>query len=236
MTITNKPKVYCLCGSTKFKRLFSEINKKLSLAGHIVLSVGCFTHAERIDLTEKTKADLDQLHLRKLDMADVAYIINPAGYVGKSLINEIRYCRDNHIPIKWLEPPCEYCDGAGSMDSGGVTPQGDGIEIACEACRPGEIFKLYSFSDRYSLELASFTTEELRELVTYHGDLDPPAKLLDTWEYWPFTAGMTKGRSYPSHLDLLYCRDLLKRRKEAEAFNAEAESSLTKEDHGTKTE
>jgi len=38
-------KVITLCGSTRFKDDFERINKALTLAGNIVISVGCFGHA-----------------------------------------------------------------------------------------------------------------------------------------------------------------------------------------------
>lgn len=40
-----KYKVITLCGSTKFKKEFQEIQKKLTLEGNIVISVGLFGHA-----------------------------------------------------------------------------------------------------------------------------------------------------------------------------------------------
>ena len=38
-------RVITLCGSTRFKEDFERVNKELTLAGHIVISVGCFGHS-----------------------------------------------------------------------------------------------------------------------------------------------------------------------------------------------
>lgn len=72
---TTKPKVITLCGSTKFKNEFEQKNKELTLAGNIVISVGLFGHSGDI-ITAYQKLMLDDLHKRKIDMADAIYVIN----------------------------------------------------------------------------------------------------------------------------------------------------------------
>ena len=42
----SKYKVITLCGSTKFKDEFINENKRLTLEGNIVISVGLFGHAD----------------------------------------------------------------------------------------------------------------------------------------------------------------------------------------------
>lgn len=69
--MVGKYKVVTLCGSTKFKEQFIETQKRLTLEGHIVISVGLFGHSGDTEVwTEGTKAMLDDMHLRKIDMAD----------------------------------------------------------------------------------------------------------------------------------------------------------------------
>ena len=50
--------VITLCGSTRFKEDFERVNKELTLAGNIVLSVGCFGHSGDV-FTEEQKVMLD---------------------------------------------------------------------------------------------------------------------------------------------------------------------------------
>lgn len=83
-------KVITLCGSTRFKEDFERVNKELTLAGNIVISVGCFGHAGDV-FTDEQKIMLDDIHKRKIDMADAIYVINKDGYIGSSTRSEIQY-------------------------------------------------------------------------------------------------------------------------------------------------
>ena len=85
-----KYKVITLCGSTKFKDDFERVNRELTLAGNIVISVGCFGHAGDT-FTEEQKVMLDDIHKCKIDMADAIYVINKGGYIGASTKSEIQY-------------------------------------------------------------------------------------------------------------------------------------------------
>lgn len=83
-------KVITLCGSTRFKEDFERVNRELTLAGNIVISVGCFGHSGDT-FTEEQKVMLDDIHKRKIDMADAIYVINKDGYIGSSTRSEIQY-------------------------------------------------------------------------------------------------------------------------------------------------
>ena len=94
-------KVITLCGSTRFKNEFMEVQKQLTLAGNIVISVGLFGHSGDNEVWEnmdegtltKTKEMLDDMHKRKIDMADEIFVINVGGYIGSSTQSEIEYAR-----------------------------------------------------------------------------------------------------------------------------------------------
>lgn len=98
------PEVVCLCGSTRFEDAYRAENRRLTLAGKIVLTVGVFGHSEPGTLTDEQKAQLDALHKRKIDLADRIHVINVDGYVGDSTREEIAYARARDIPVTWLEP------------------------------------------------------------------------------------------------------------------------------------
>lgn len=83
-------KVITLCGSSRFKEDFERINKELTLAGNIVISLGVWGHAGDT-FTEEQKIMLDDIHKRKIDMADAIYVINKDGYIGSSTRSEIQY-------------------------------------------------------------------------------------------------------------------------------------------------
>lgn len=93
------PEVVCLCGSTKFKDEYRSENRRLSMEGKIVLSVGLFGHADNVDLSEEEKEDLDKLHKRKIDLADRVHVIDVDGYVGSSTQSEIEYAKQLQMPV-----------------------------------------------------------------------------------------------------------------------------------------
>jgi len=94
-------KVITLCGSTRFKDEFIEQQKRLTLEGNIVISVGCFGHSGDV-FTEEQKVMLDDMHKRKIDMADEIFVINVSGYIGSSTKSEIEYANKTGKPINYL--------------------------------------------------------------------------------------------------------------------------------------
>jgi len=101
-----KYKVITLCGSTKFKDEFVEVQRKLTLEGNIVISVGLFGHADgeyETVLTDEVKIMLDDMHKRKIDMAEEIFVINKNGYIGESTRSEIDYASKKGKKISYLE-------------------------------------------------------------------------------------------------------------------------------------
>jgi hypothetical protein len=106
----DRPRIVCLCGSTKFKAEFIEWNSKLTIAGEIVLSVGMFGHADFPDEDwfakhAKTKTRLDELHKRKIDLADYIFVLNVGGYIGESTASEIAYAQSIGRTVQYLHQP-----------------------------------------------------------------------------------------------------------------------------------
>ena len=108
--MVGKYKVITLCGSTRFKDAFMEAQKRLTLEGNIVISVGLFGHSGDNEVWEnmdegtltKTKAMLDDMHKRKIDMADEIFVINVGGYIGSSTRSEIAYAVAAGKPVHYL--------------------------------------------------------------------------------------------------------------------------------------
>jgi hypothetical protein len=104
LNMVGKYKVITLCGSTKFKDEFLREQKRLSLEGNIVISVGMFGHSGDSEaLNEETKEMLDDMHKRKIDMADEIFVINKNGYIGSSTKSEIEYAIKNHKIVNYME-------------------------------------------------------------------------------------------------------------------------------------
>ena len=105
-------RVITLCGSTRFKDAFMEAQKRLTLEGNIVISVGLFGHSGDAEVwvnmdegtLTKTKEMLDDMHKRKIDLSDGIYVINVGGYIGESTRSEIEYAKMTGKSIAYLEP------------------------------------------------------------------------------------------------------------------------------------
>jgi len=99
-----RPKVVCLCGSGRFREAFEHAEFNETLAGHIVLTIGCNTKdVARTPELSRHKPMLDELHLRKIDMADEVLILNVGGYIGESTRNELNYARSLQKTVRFLE-------------------------------------------------------------------------------------------------------------------------------------
>lgn len=107
----NGYKIITLCGSTKFKDDFMRVQKELTLAGNIVISVGLFGHSGDNEVWEnmdegtktKTKIMLDDMHKRKIDLSDEIFVINKNGYIGESTKSEIEYAKMTNKTVNYME-------------------------------------------------------------------------------------------------------------------------------------
>ena len=109
-----RPTIVCLCGSTRFWRTFQQASLEETMVGKIVLSIGAasgtddehFGNLPR-DEYDRVKAMLDELHLRKIDLADEVLILNVQGYIGPSTARELAYARSLGKRVRFLEPTGE---------------------------------------------------------------------------------------------------------------------------------
>ena len=105
----NRPKIICLCGSTRFWKTFRDVGLRLTLAGKIVLSIGICAPNSKILAHPNSpygkfqKRRLDELHKRKIDLADEVLILNVDGYIGESTRSELEYAKIHGKIIKYLE-------------------------------------------------------------------------------------------------------------------------------------
>ncbi|WP_245598449.1 hypothetical protein [Glycomyces arizonensis] len=92
------PQIVCICGSTRFRDDMAEANRKFTLAGTIVLAPAVFQHRGDAITTDQ-KRTLDELHLKKIDVADVVFVVDPGSYIGESTRREIAYAESKGKPI-----------------------------------------------------------------------------------------------------------------------------------------
>lgn len=104
------PEIVVLCGSTRFYDEFQRANYDLTMEGKIVLSVGFYPHAkdrhghgEGVGHDSSEKVALDELHKRKIDLADRVLVLNVGGYIGESTRGEIAYAIATGCPVDYME-------------------------------------------------------------------------------------------------------------------------------------
>ena len=107
------PKTICLCGSTRFTEQMLIIQWELTKQGVIVLSwcalpdsyfknrlLKATTHLGDV---EDVKELVDEVHKRKIDLADEVFVLNVDGYIGVSTQSEIDYAMNTGKPVRYLE-------------------------------------------------------------------------------------------------------------------------------------
>ena len=104
MTEHPRPTIVCLCGSTRFMQEFYDANMRETLDGKIVLTVGMSSKGD-CKPTDEQKVALDELHKRKIDLADEVLILNVGGYIGDSTRSELEYAQKHGKRIRFLNPP-----------------------------------------------------------------------------------------------------------------------------------
>lgn len=108
-----RPRIICLCGSTRFIEQFAVKTWELEREGFIVL--GCTllppwycNVPDHFGEATGTKEQCDELHLRKIDLADEVLVLNIGGYIGESTRQEIEYATAIGKPVNYVE---EQTDG-----------------------------------------------------------------------------------------------------------------------------
>lgn len=130
VTRLQRPKIVCLCGSTKFKQEFEEANVRETFNEHVVLSVCCFAHADNLWslITPEMKSKLDELHKRKIDLADEILVLNVGGYIGDSTKSEIAHAIKTGKKVRWLDP-ARIPAGYGAEDHATKTGQKEDLPV-----------------------------------------------------------------------------------------------------------
>ena len=104
-----RPKIICLCGSTRFTKQMLIVQWELTKMGNIVLSWcalpdSYFKDDDKFHVGDKegVKKIVDEIHKRKIDLSDEIFVINVNRYIGESTKSEIEYARKLKKPIKYL--------------------------------------------------------------------------------------------------------------------------------------
>lgn len=102
MTTADRPRIVCLCGSTRFRSEYTRAFYQEEHAGRICLSVPCYKDDPCCKSPEDW-ARLDALHRHKIDLADEILVLNVGGYIGDSTRAEIEYAIAVGKPVRYWE-------------------------------------------------------------------------------------------------------------------------------------
>jgi hypothetical protein len=106
---TEKPKIIVLCGSSRFVDemavimwLLERDHGQIAMGLHLLpqwYSVNL--QADHLAEHEGVNEAMDELHLRKIDLADEVLVVNPEGYIGKSTKREVEYATKKEKSISF---------------------------------------------------------------------------------------------------------------------------------------
>jgi hypothetical protein len=102
--IIQKPKIVCICGSSRFNDEIAQANVRFTLQGKIVISTTCLvaSNIPRCNLDNKSKQVIFNLNMQKIQMADEIYIVNPDAYIGEFTQQLIAYARMEGKPLAYM--------------------------------------------------------------------------------------------------------------------------------------
>lgn len=101
-----KPKIVVLCGSSRFSQILAACawlieRDEQAITMGLHLPPKCYG----VDFPDShlVTSAIDELHLRKIDLADEVFVVNYGNYIGKSTKNEIEYAQSHNVPIRWFQ-------------------------------------------------------------------------------------------------------------------------------------
>lgn len=149
------PEVVCLCGSSRFIGQMAVEAWELEKAGIIALSCHLLpswyegVQQDHQAEHEGVAAQLDELHLRKIDVSDRVRVVNITGYIGERTRAEIDYAESIGCPVQFVEMPgCEH--------KGTLLPRGERWE--CQHCHELFEFATPALTPCAESEMASETS------------------------------------------------------------------------------
>lgn len=104
----DKPEVIVLCGSSRFVDVMAvcawliERDEYAVAMGLHLLPQWYPDCPDHLAEHENVSIKMDQLHLRKIDLADGIFVVNYDDYIGDSTKNEIEYAKNKSKNIRWF--------------------------------------------------------------------------------------------------------------------------------------
>ena len=105
---SDKPKIVVLCGSSRFVDvmavcawLIERDEQAIALGLHLLPVWYPDCPKDHLAEHEGVAERMDELHLRKIDLADEIFIVNLQNYIGESTTREIAYAMSLKKTIRW---------------------------------------------------------------------------------------------------------------------------------------
>ncbi|MEJ5867678.1 hypothetical protein WDV85_07990 [Pseudokineococcus sp. 5B2Z-1] len=98
------PEVVSLCGSSRLRDVFEREQRRLTLEGRIVISLGFFEQPRGAAAPAADGVDLGELHKREIDLSQRIHVVNVGGHVGRSTRSEIKHAERHGIAVAYMEP------------------------------------------------------------------------------------------------------------------------------------
>ncbi len=104
-----KPKIVIICGSSKFVEIMAVCEwliERDELA--ITMGLNLLPHwypdcpHDHLAEHEGCAKEMDELHLRKIDLADEIFVVDWGGYIGESTANEIKYAERTGRHVRYF--------------------------------------------------------------------------------------------------------------------------------------
>lgn len=103
----DRPPVIVIIGSSRFKAQHLGYAQKFTLQGKVVLLAGFWHHVDNVPITSAQKVALDDLAMRKIDLAGAVFVVNVNGYVGESTKKLVAYAKECDKPILYADTTSE---------------------------------------------------------------------------------------------------------------------------------
>jgi len=101
------PKIVVFCGSSRFTDVMAvcawlvEKHENAITMGLHLLPYWYTDVEDHIAEHEGVADQMDEIHLRKIDLATEVFVINIDDYIGESTAREIRYAKDRGVKLRW---------------------------------------------------------------------------------------------------------------------------------------
>lgn len=92
--------VVLLIGSTKFRKIFLDVEEKLALKGYLVFTPSVYNQSGEVPgCGVETKKILDTAVKMKVCRSDIVIVIDKDGYIGSSTKSQIEWAKLLNKPV-----------------------------------------------------------------------------------------------------------------------------------------